>query len=479
MLKSIIKWSVIAVMLCSASVMAASTPAEQVKDAIDKALAHPYMAHGFQGVLVQSMDTGKVVYNHNGDIMLIPASNMKLIDTSAALDLIGPDYKMTTSLYVTSKPSSEGLLKGDVVLVGQGDSTFSMNDLQEMADKLKKAGIRNVDGNIVGDDSWFEDPATCPAVSWDDIHPCALNVNENDLEVHAKPGKKAGAPAIIETIPGNAYFTIKNECVTGAAGSECTAKMDRQFGKDIITVSGSVPIGDKDAYCGYYCVDKPNLFVCSLFKELLQKDGIKVSGQPLRGIKPNNAVLIASHYSPNLAEIIHRLNKPSNNFMAECLLRTLGKEVAGNGSYEAGKKVEYDWLAKIGADPKQVYISDASGLSRSNLISPYDLVVILTYMYKTKYYDILSNSLPIAGVDSHLQFRMLNTPAVNNVKAKTGYIQRVCSLSGYVKTLAGENMAVSVIQNNHLCTLKEANDIQDMIFVAVSEITARTDVADK
>jgi D-alanyl-D-alanine carboxypeptidase/D-alanyl-D-alanine-endopeptidase (penicillin-binding protein 4) len=471
--------------ICStANLVAAAdlSAADQIKAIVDKALTHPYMAHGVQGVLIRSMDTGKVIYDHNGDMLLIPASNMKLIATSAAFEVIGPDFTMMTSLYASTKPTSGGVVKGDLVLVGQGDSILKIEHLQQMVDKLKAMGVRRINGNIVGDDTWFDNQGMAPGWAWDDeqyndcSQPSGLNVNENLVEVFVRPGAKAGDPAVVEVKPANTYMPLVNQCVTGPAGSNFTADATRSHGLNTIRTYGSVPLDSKrETPVETLSMNKPTLFVCSIFKQLLEQSGVKVRGGIMRGVKPQQAELIATHVSPPLSEVIHILLKPSDNFMAECVLKTLGKVVKGQGSFDAGIEVEKEWLKGIGADLSQIYISDSSGQSRRNLISPYNLVVLLTHMYHTKYYEMLANSLPIAGVDSHLKYRMLNTPAVNNVKAKTGYIERQCSLSGYVKTLAGENMAVSVIQNNHLCSLEEAYVMQDIIFTAVSEITTRSD----
>ena len=483
----LINWCLLLLVLSIAGIMpvgADPSAADQIKGIIDKSLTHPYMAHGIQGVLVQSMDTGKVIYDHNGDVLQIPASNMKLISAAAALEYLGPDYKMTTYLYSTAKPTSRGVIKGDLVLYGKGDSILKIEHLQQMVDKLKEQGVKTVNGNIVGDDTWFDDNRLASGWAWDDLQlydcsqPSGLNVNENLVDLYIKPGAKVGDPAIVEIKPGTKYMTIENKCVTGPAGSSFTAGATRLFAKNVISAYGSIPLGSDGSYPYItLSMEEPTLFVCTIFKELLEKNGIKVKGKCIRGIKPENVILIASHDSPPLSEVVHILLKPSDNFMSECLLKTLGKEIKGVGSYSAGIQVETEWLKKIGADMSQIVIKDSSGQSRCNLISPYNLVVILNHIYHGKYYEMIANSLPIAGVDSHLQYRMLGTPAVNNVKAKTGYIERQCSLSGFVKTLAGENMAVSVIQNNHLCSLEEAYVMQDTIFVAVSEITTRTDAA--
>jgi D-alanyl-D-alanine carboxypeptidase/D-alanyl-D-alanine-endopeptidase (penicillin-binding protein 4) len=485
-------------------VMADPSPTDQVKDTIDKTLVHPYQAHGFQGIYVQSMDTGKVIYDHNGENMMTPASCMKIIVSAASLDLLGSDYKLTTSMYATSKPKN-GVLSGNIVLVGQGDTTLRVEDLRDLAVKLKEAGVKVVKGNIVGDDSWYEGDPLTAGCCWDDepyyysAPVCALSVNENSVSVFVRPGAKAGEKAIVELQPKSDYFTVRNSAVTGAAGSQNTSDAIRPRMTNVINVFGSVPLDYKPGalvpetgftYARVYSlkpgefepepteklsIGDPALFVCSLFREILQSEGVKVDGHITHGRKSDGDLLIASHDSPPLSKIVTMQNKPSDNFMAESMLKMLGKAVKGKGTFDAGIDTEMEWLSKIGVDTKYISIADASGLSRRNCVSPATFAKILTYMYHTKNYEILANSFPIAGVDSHLRNRMLNSPAVNNVKAKTGYLRLVCSLTGYVKTLAGENLAVSIVQNNHVCSLDEAYWMQDVIFVALSNITTRTD----
>jgi D-alanyl-D-alanine carboxypeptidase/D-alanyl-D-alanine-endopeptidase (penicillin-binding protein 4) len=491
----------------SAPAVADPSPTDQVKDTIDKTLVHPYQANAFQGIYVQSMDTGKVIYEHNGDKMMTPASCMKILVSAASLDTLGPDYKVTTSMYATAKPTN-GVLHGNIVLVGQGDTSLRLEDLRQFALQLKQSGVKKIKGDIVGDDTWYEGESLSPGCCWDDepyyygAPVSALSVNENYVSVFVKPGEKAGDKAIVELQPSTAYFTVQNHAVTGEAGSPSTADATRPRATNIIDVTGSVPLGYKPAalvpesafdYVRVHSLKPgefepepterlsagdPAIFVCTLFKEILQSEGIKVDGHITRGQKSESDILIASHDSPPLSKIVTMQNKPSDNFMAESMLKMLGKVVKGKGTFDAGIDAETEWLKKIGVDTKHVSIADGSGLSRRNSIPAESLAKILTYVYHTKNYDILANSFPIAGVDSHLKDRMLNSPAVNNVKAKTGYLRLVCSLSGYVKTLAKENLAVSVIQNNHVCSLDEAYWMQDVIFVALSRITTRTDAID-
>lgn len=451
-----------------------AAPVAQVGESIDKILASPSMAHGIQGVYIQSMDSGKIIYNHNGDLLLTPASNMKMIATAAALDLLGTDYRMTTSIFAV-KPGKDGVVRGDLVIVGGGDSTLTTDDLQKMIDDLKSKGIKSIRGNIVGDDTYFDDQRRGDSWTIDDdpwyyaAQISGLCVNRNVVDVYLKPGARIGSPAIIEVKPDIKYMTFRNECITGAAGSESTAGVTRELKTNIIQSFGSLPLDYKsDSPVEKITVDEPTLYVSALFRAMLIQNGIKVRGKAMRGTKPADAELIVSHDSPALSELVKLLNKPSDNFMAECLMKTIGKKLGTAGSTDAGADVVYKWLKSFGADTDLVAIADSSGLSRRNLVAPQLLVSILTHMYKTKAYDAYSNSFPIAGVDSHLKDRMLNSPAVNNVKAKTGYIRYVCSLSGYVKTLSGENLAVSIILNHHRCELAQAYEIQDAVFVALA-----------
>lgn len=466
----------------SPSAIAESLPDQQITQLIDKALDGDSLKPGVQGILIKSLDTGKIVYEKNKDLAFLPASNFKLLVSAASLDLLGPDYRMKTSLYAASKPGTDGVLNGDLILVGHGDPVLKTEHLQEMVNKLKEMGIKAVNGNVIGDDSWFDDTRLGYGWAWEDepfyysAQISGLNLNENVIDVYIRPGKKAGDPALVRLSPDTKYLSIQNKCITSAAGSENTTYIDRLHSTNTISITGNIPLDYKsDAANESITMHEPTLFACSIFMDLLKHSGIRVNGKALRGTNPDGSILIATHNSPPMSEMLSLLNKPSDNLIAECLFKNLGREIKGKGTEDAARAAESDFLKKIGADLDEIDIADGSGLSRQDLASPDNFVSIISYMFHHKNGKYFISSLPIAGVDGSLTNRMKETAAQGNAKAKTGYINHVSSLSGVVTTKAGENLVFSIIMNNHLSGSGSARIVQDKIVVDLANMTTRTD----
>lgn len=450
---------------------------ESLAKTIDGYLADPAMAHGIQGVIVQSAADGRVLYERNSDLVFVPASNFKILVSAASLDLLGPDYKMHTSLYMSGKVTPGGTLDGDLILVGGGDPVFRQAHLAEMVEKVKAMGIKYILGNVVGDDTRYDEQRLGNGWSWDyepyyyAAQVSALNVDENIAGVMVRPGSKEGAPAVVEMASAGRYFIIRNTCVTGKAGSEKAISVDRMRGQNIIRISGTVPLDYQPTGAeAAVTMEEPTLYACQIFIDMLKKEGILLRGRPVRGKKPDDAALIMTHDSPPMSEMIRLLNKPSDNLIAECLLRNLGAELKGKGSIDAGAEAEKEWLGKIGGDVTAVSINDGSGLSRLDYISPKNLAAILSYMLKQKNGKMYFDSLPIAGVDGTIKSRMKGTPAENNCHAKTGYIGRVRTLSGLVTSKSGEQLIFSIMMNGHLCPSKDADAIQDKIVVTLANL---------
>lgn len=459
------------------SALASQWPDASLANTIEQALAEPALEHGIQGVLIESLNDGRVLYERNSNLVFMPASNMKLIVSAAALDLLGPDHRIPTSLYISGRLTSEGVLEGDVIVVGRGDPVFKREHLQEMAAKIKSMGIKVIEGNIVGDDTWFDGQRLGWGWSWDNepyyysAQISALNLDENVVDVWVRPGKKVGDPARVEVIPPTAYMTVRNKCKTVEAGSTKSPFVDRVRGKNVIRVTGAVPIDyEPESAEEAITMEEPTLFACNTLIEMLQCEGIKVKGRPVREKKPDGAKFVMVHHSPPISEMLTLLNKPSDNLIAECLLKYLGARLKGKGTVAAGEEVELDFLKKIGADPTAINIADGSGLSRLDYVSPSNIVTLLKYMYRHKHSKIYIDSLPIAGVDGTLRKRLKETAAEGNVRAKTGYISRVRSLSGFVTTKAGEPLVFSILMNNHLCPSSEASAVQDRIVVALANL---------
>ena len=454
----------------------AAIEAETVK-IIGQALADPALAHGMAGVAIRSIRDGRTIYSQHDDLVFVPASNFKLLVSATALDRLGPDYRFKTELYTQGERTPDGTLKGDVILVGYGNPIFKAEELQLMAARLKESGIKSVEGNVVGDDSRFDEVRLGWGWNWDDepyyysAQLSALSLNKNVVDVYVRAGVKEGAKPIVRFTPATSYMTVQNDAVTTKAGSEKTVSVDRPRGRNVIRVTGNVPLGHKsDDPEEAITMEEPTLFAATVLKEMLQRDGIEVKGKAVRGRKPEDATLAASHQSVPLREMLALLNKPSDNLIAEMLLKTLGAEIKGRGSSSRGADVEMEFLKEAGLDMTAISIVDGSGLARMNYISPANLVTLLKRMHEHKNNQIYLDSLPIAGVDGTLRSRMKGTAAAGNCRAKTGYISRVRTLSGYVTTKAGEPLAFSIMMNHYLCSTAEVNAIQDKIVTALAEM---------
>lgn len=447
-----------------------------LSSAMESMLSDPVLVHGIQGVRVESLADGSVLYEKNGDLCLLPASNFKLLVASAALESLGPDYRMQTAVYEKGK-RAQGVLEGDIFLVGGGDPVLGWEDLRSLAKQVKKAGINRIKGNVVADDTLFDDVRLGIGWSWDNepyyysAQISALNLRGNVADVWVRPGIAPGAPARVELIPSIRYLGIENLCKTSAAGSQPVIIVDRLRGRNTVRVRGSVPLDYNPASAEEsITVEDPALFACRSFIDILMEEGVTVSGGAVRGEKPKTAGRVALHNSPPLSQMLAMLLKPSNNLIAECLLKNLGANVKKDGSTAAGGQVMLEFMKKIGADMTAIAIADGSGLARTNYISPRNLTLLLRYIYWHPHYKIFLDALPVAGVDGTLKKRMAGTPAENNVRAKTGYVSRVSTISGYVTTKGGEPLVFSIMMNNHLCSNREAVAVQDRILEYLSNL---------
>jgi D-alanyl-D-alanine carboxypeptidase/D-alanyl-D-alanine-endopeptidase (penicillin-binding protein 4) len=437
---------------------------------IDALLVDPALKHGTQGVVIESLATGRILYERNRDILFIPASNLKLLVSAASLDKLGPDFTFATRIYRSGKFDASGILKGDIVIVGGGDPVLSTNDLRAMVKEIRNKGIRRIDGNIIADDSRFDEERlgngwpTSEEPFYYSAQISALTLDRNVVDVYVRPGLKVGDSVKVSLRPSSDYFTIENVAKTGPAGSDNTVYIDRVRGKNIILVKGSIPIDSKStSRTEPITMEEPTLYTAVVLKDVLIKSGIKVTGKVIKGVKPDVAKLVVEHKSPPLSNIIILLNKPSDNLIAENLLKSLGAEVKGKGTISTGEEVELDFLKRAGGDPEAITINDGSGLSRLNYISPDNLIAILRFMWNHRYSKVFIDSLPIAGVDGTLRRRMKGTASEGNVRAKTGYVRRVSCLSGYVTTRTKEPIVFSIMMNGHLCSNSSATKIQDAI----------------
>lgn len=451
----------------------APTSLAELRGALEKHLAQPKFSAAIWGVKIQALNSGKVIFEHNPQKLFSPASNSKLYTVALAFDRLGQDYRIKTSLYSNAKPNFRGTLHGDLWIVGRGDPTFNSrlhhDDLfaamDPLINALTNAGIRRISGDLVADDTFFKGPPYGSGWAWDDLENyygaemSALTVNDNILKTTVKPGARAGQPCIISLSPSVSYLIISNRTETIAEGKR-EVSFFRPLGQNVVYVTGQMPIGEKELTEEVTVHQPAGLFI-RILKEALARRGIKVSGK-LRVVEWNDPAPanrdhlheIASVQSPPLSEIAAEILKPSQNLYTDLLLAHVAESVRTSEtqnmtSEDLGIRELNRFLEQAGVPKGDVLFEEGSGLSRNNLTTPNATVALLNYMSHHKSADVYLNGLPIAGVDGTLRNRMKDTPAAGNVRAKTGTLRWAISLSGHLKTAAGEPVIFSIMLNRY------------------------------
>jgi D-alanyl-D-alanine carboxypeptidase/D-alanyl-D-alanine-endopeptidase (penicillin-binding protein 4) len=455
--------------------------AAELQTKISEILAKPELAPAMVGVKVVSLDTGRVLFEENAAKLLRPASNMKLYTVAAALDKLTPDYRFITSVYVRSRPDSAGVVHGDLTIYGRGDPTFAtrfnngdyFKGINDLAARIAAAGVKRVQGDLVGDETYFVGPKYGSGWEWEDLtwyygaEISPLSINDNALDLFIKPGAAVGQPAVITTGPPDPLLTIVNQVTTSAKGVQRQLNIHRGIGENTVTIVGSIPLEDP-GYRGALSISHPGLLFIYLLRTALSQQGVTVTGksrttgtvsQPplLPTPSATTPIEIAKVESPPFSIIAAQTMKPSQNLYTELILRTLGKVTPApptlqplrQTSEELGLEGVKLFLRNVGIRPESLVLSDGSGLSRNDLITAEATVQLLTFMSRHRYADVFRTALPIAGVDGTLQNRMRGTVAENNVRAKTGSLSSAASLGGYVTTAAGEKLAFAIIVNNY------------------------------
>ncbi len=432
------------------------------------------------GVVIQSLETGEYFYKRNEDKFFMPASNLKLFTTSAGLIILGSEYKFKTNIYMNGFVDGS-ILKGDLVIQGKGDPTISgrfyngdmFKVYDNWADSLREIGIDEITGNIIGDDNAFDEVGLGAGWAWDyesewfAAPSSAICFNDNCVDIVVTVNKKTRQPEIILT-PNTKYVIILNKLSIVPKDSSTSIAAYREIGTNVITVFGTIR-DDSDSVKTFVTVNNPTQYAMVVLKDVLRKKGIIIDGYPIdindmtTSLDYNHMKLLFTQDSPPLREIIKVINKNSQNLYAEQVLKTIGLETKGYGNVDNGVQAENKIFKDMGINPESMNIVDGSGLSRLDLVTPKQIVTLLSYMYKSKYFIPFFNSLPIAGIDGTLGDRLQNTKAQGKIRAKTGFIEGVRSLSGYAFTADNEPIAFSIIVNNFNVPVKLAENIQDLV----------------
>lgn len=428
----------------------------------------PSVMRGRVGIKIVSLNTGKVVFENDADKYFMPASNMKNFTVATAIERLTPDFRFVTSVYSSSLPDAGGTIKGDVRIFGRGDISISTafynsdyyKGLDNLADIIVRAGVKRIEGSLVGDESYFKGNALPGTWEWDDLQwyyggeISALPLNDNAVDVRVTPGSKGG-PCIVTISPANTIYQVNNTCTTG--GTARTLSITKRLNLNVLDVTGSMPAGDRP-FDGSVAITRPAELFVALLKQRLELKGVTVTGatrlQPLNLPSPAGQIEIAKLESPPLALIAAKTMKPSQNMYTETLLWTLGENKRQNTtgvsgeSAQIGLSVVREFLASIGVPPDGIVQWDGSGLSRHDLITPSSVITLYTYMAKqSKYAQVWRDSLTIAGVDGTLRRRFVGTAAQGNLRGKTGTIDQVSALSGYLTTAGGEPVVLSIVVN--------------------------------
>ncbi len=399
----------------------ARTTLETLRHSIDSLVNDPKFANAQLGLLIVDPKTGDTLYSRNAGKLFMPASNQKIITSAVALTQLGPDYRYQT---VIAKRGTlkDSVLNGDLIVIGRGDPTMSdrvygnaANEMAAIADSIRARGIRRVTGSLRQGGNAFPDSIYGYGWEWDDIGGESgapvdeLFYNEGMVQRAMKVGGRDTVVSVATRTPGYVYLSAMYGALT-------------QRG---ITVDGLV-----------------NLTADSL-------------------AAPYDTVYVVT--SPPLREILKYFLKPSQNQIGEALLKTVGLEKTGIGSADAGAEIETTQLREWGVDSTQVVVYDGSGLSRHDLVSPETIVKVLTAMQKDTAFSVYYDAFPIAGVDGTIRTRMKGTPAENNLRGKTGTIEFVRSLSGYVDTADGERLVFSFLSNHFTTPVSEITRVQDAV----------------
>jgi D-alanyl-D-alanine carboxypeptidase/D-alanyl-D-alanine-endopeptidase (penicillin-binding protein 4) len=461
----------------------------------DVTLAAQVASKGDWGLLVADAATGDTLYELNPDKYFVPASNMKLFTTALALAKLGPDYRFHTTLETRGTISSEGKLSGDLVLVGRGDPNLSNRKfpydlkeefdgppekaLAELADALVAKGVKEISGDVIGDDSYFPrepypDGWEIGDMVWEyGAAISAIVVDDNTVALTLTPAELAGGPVQVAVTPATPDFYIQNDVITSAAEVKSDLTLTREPGSQLVVVRGTLPAKSAPRKL-ILAIHEPALHAATLLARLLADRGVKIVGTPHAvhtaetSTDPLRAVL-AEHVSIPLGDSVKLVNKISQNLHTEMLLRTAARQSGIWVTPDDLAKFPADFYLAAGIAPGDVMQTDGSGLSRHDLVTPRAVVALLKYAQVQPWFAPYYASLPVAGVDGTLENNLRTTIAAGRIHAKTGSVEHVRTRSGFAETPGGRLLIFSFLSNNQGGKNHEASDALDALCVAMIE----------
>lgn len=449
---------------------------------------------GEWGLVIVDAESGETLYQQNADRYFVPASNMKLFTTALALATLGPEYRFHTTLETSGSISSTGILTGNLVLVGRGDPNLSnrkfpyelkeefdgppQKALAELADALAARGVKEISGDVIGDDSYFPRERYPNGWEIDDMvwefgaAISAIVVDDNTVSLTLTPGELAGSPVQAAVSPATPDFLVENNVVTSAADVKSDLTLKREPGANLVIVKGSLPAKSAPRKL-ILAIEEPAQHAAALLKSLLEERGVKVVGvaraRHNSGDRNGDPTVLAEHISVPLGDAVKLINKISQNLHTEMLLRTVARQSGVWTTSDDLVKAPADFYTAAGIARDDVIQTDASGLSRHDLVTPRAIVTLLSFAQRQPWFGPYYASLPVAGTDGTLEDRMKNTIAAGRIHAKTGRVEHVRTLSGFAETPGGRRLIFSFLGNNQGGKSQEAADAMTGLCVAMLE----------
>ncbi len=439
--------------------------------------------------------TGERVYAYGDDKALLPASTMKLVTSAVALRELGPAYRFPTWVKYQGELGANGVLTGNLHIVGQGDPTMVVERMWKMIADIQARGVAEIDGDVVFDGSymagegvWVPGWSKAEDLERGDVYYAALgalSLNYNVAAIVVRPGATVGGPALAEFDTPSGVLVLENQLTTGRARSKYWVKVERKLdeaGKvGTYTLTGNVPVDlDADHPPIYRTLADPTGHYVSVFRALAASQGIKVKGKFRLGAAPAESKLLLKVESDRLVEIIADMNKQSNNFIAEQVLRAVAAERAGlPGTTEKGARLLGDYLASLGVAADRYRFVNGSGLSRDIQLAPSALDAVLVDMHRN--HDLgpeYAATLAVGGRDGTLWHRFRDDGMEGRVRAKTGSLAGVFCLAGYVAGTDGTEYAFSFFVNDLEGSTTRARDAHDQLVRVLSGVTGSLAEAD-
>ncbi|MFD1414104.1 D-alanyl-D-alanine carboxypeptidase/D-alanyl-D-alanine endopeptidase [Oceanobacillus jeddahense] len=431
------------------------------------------------GLSIRSSITGKSLYDYFASTRLQPASNLKILTAVAALRKLGSDYTFQTELYTDGEIVNE-TCHGNIFLIGKGDPTLQEKDYLQFITSLKEKGIRQISGDFILDDTWYDDERWSDDLIWADqqyaygaeVSALTLAPDEdydtNAIKLKIAPGMLNTAPSV-SILPHSEGITITNTAVTTEEADEEDLIIKRDFAENHFFISGKIGIkeGKQDIYMAIKGAEN---FIAKMIRQILKNTGIVLEGRIKRGKTKTNVECIYQQQSLPLSKIMIPFMKLSNNGIGEMLTKELGRIAYGDGSWESGISAVKETLASYQINLETIQLKDGSGISAANFVPAGELTRLLFEIQQEKWFPVFLTSLPIAGeADKMVGGTLRNRMKGRAVQAKTGTIEGVSTLSGYVTNVNGERLIFSILFN-HLLDADKGKDLEDELVTILAEI---------